>query len=818
MMILGRPGSEGSRVIVLTSQSHQLGRMHWDQGFLNAQMDYDSWAAYFQSKLANVLFVREFDRLAALRSVEKHGNGAKDTTGNLKPRCTAHAINPGLAPTGITRELSTIAKTAYFGGVVGRRSVGVASATTLHCCIGKQHEAVVGGGYYEECEEVLLWDKTDDAVPEGELPEETSLEAAARLWALSEWMVQENSTWTEAHSYLFDDLTEGALEAVVEQPAEAQEEPLEKVFDYEVLAKVMAMEPEAEGEERPMDFGEAAEADGEWEEPQFDPQAAQLAAAEAAAKRAAKLGPRGGSRKGAGKSNNTGPAEDDGVEMAVLLSPAAAAVSPRTEPKRRRAPVNTPEIEVIDPLARPAGAGGGSPPPPMSTLQEDAGGAAAAVEQEKSTDGTGGAAAKPESSKKQGVGRSEGPVQRMEWGVMADDERAAAMLLGWDRDGSGWEDGSKPSWEPAVADGPTEREWRKLSGDERAGGKVLGYDHVRWDNEMAPEIVEAKAKAKKEADEAAELAMLARAAKVDAELAREERRLAAAEKERERKERKAKVAAAKAQRKAAIEAEEKEKLAADAVKKMKEEQEAEREARQKKERKKKAAKEAAEAAAAMAAAARGESGKDSPSAASSGTASQMVDVDPDEATADAARKKKTEANRKKKEKQKAKKKLEKELEASHQAKAAEAAIAEVARRSPSPVRVEEPPAVEKDDDQDEAGSDEAEDAAAAEAAEVEAALEAQAKAAFAALAAGMKEGKASPSGTPQKGFGASAAEPGTPTTPGTPGTPDEKKQAVVAAKADYFFGQAMKLHNEFANIEARSGNRKLSCVYLTCRM
>jgi hypothetical protein len=35
-----------------------------------------------------------------------------------------------------------------------------------------------------------------------------------------------------------------------------------------------------------------------------------------------------------------------------------------------------------------------------------------------------------------------------------------------------------------------------------------GYGQINWDNEMAPEIVETKAKAKKEADEAAELAML----------------------------------------------------------------------------------------------------------------------------------------------------------------------------------------------------------------------------------------------------------------------------------------------------------------------
>ena len=99
------------------------------------------------------------------------------------------------------------------------------------------------------------------------------------------------------------------------------------------------------------------------------------------------------------------------------------------------------------------------------------------------------------------------------WLIFAD------MCGRWDRDGSGWEDGSNPSWEPAAADAPSEREWRKLASPERAAGQVLGYDQVRWDNEMAPEIVEAKAKAKKEVDEAAELAMLARAAKVDAELA-----------------------------------------------------------------------------------------------------------------------------------------------------------------------------------------------------------------------------------------------------------------------------------------------------------
>ena len=59
---------DGARLVVLSAESHSLGRMHWERGFLNAEKDYEPWEAYFQSKLANVLFVREFDRLAAQRA------------------------------------------------------------------------------------------------------------------------------------------------------------------------------------------------------------------------------------------------------------------------------------------------------------------------------------------------------------------------------------------------------------------------------------------------------------------------------------------------------------------------------------------------------------------------------------------------------------------------------------------------------------------------------------------------------------------------------------------------------------------------------
>jgi hypothetical protein len=102
----------------------------------------------------------------------------------------------------------------------------------------------------------------------------------------------------------------------------------------------------------------------------------------------------------------------------------------------------------------------------------------------------------------------------------------------------------------------------------------------------------------------------------------------------------------------------------------------------------------------------------------------------------------------------------------------------------------------------------------------EAALEAQAKAAFATLAAAVSAGPG-PNGEVDNNAPTSSGIPvRTPgrsgrfrvsETPSPSGSPaDEKKQAVVAAKADYFFGQATKLHDEFAAIERRSGVRKLS--------
>src|SRR3954465_8846509 len=60
--ILGREGirNEGSRVVTVSSSAHKPGRVDFDD--LMAERSYRKWSAYYQSKLANLLFAYELQR------------------------------------------------------------------------------------------------------------------------------------------------------------------------------------------------------------------------------------------------------------------------------------------------------------------------------------------------------------------------------------------------------------------------------------------------------------------------------------------------------------------------------------------------------------------------------------------------------------------------------------------------------------------------------------------------------------------------------------------------------------------------------------
>jgi NAD(P)-dependent dehydrogenase (short-subunit alcohol dehydrogenase family) len=54
--------ADAPRVITTSSQAHRMGRMRWDD--LQWERGYERWRAYGQSKLANLLFMRELGRRA----------------------------------------------------------------------------------------------------------------------------------------------------------------------------------------------------------------------------------------------------------------------------------------------------------------------------------------------------------------------------------------------------------------------------------------------------------------------------------------------------------------------------------------------------------------------------------------------------------------------------------------------------------------------------------------------------------------------------------------------------------------------------------
>jgi NAD(P)-dependent dehydrogenase (short-subunit alcohol dehydrogenase family) len=105
------------RVVTVSSGAHRMGRMRWDD--LQWQRRYQRWLVYGQSKLANLLFMRELQRRAdaagaPLRSVAAHpgyaatglqvagarmeGSGIKERISELGNRLFAQTDEQGALP------------------------------------------------------------------------------------------------------------------------------------------------------------------------------------------------------------------------------------------------------------------------------------------------------------------------------------------------------------------------------------------------------------------------------------------------------------------------------------------------------------------------------------------------------------------------------------------------------------------------------------------------------------------------------------------------------------------------------------------------
>ena len=152
---------EHSRVVTVSSLGHRAGRLQLDDVMFDNRR-YDRWGAYFQSKLANVLFSRELDRrlksnLDSVRSVGCH---------------------PGTASTEIGKTGTSVANSVIrtFFPVVARSADRGATAV-VHAATA----AVDGGEFFGP--RFLAFGRPRQETPSRRARND---EVARRLWELSE--------------------------------------------------------------------------------------------------------------------------------------------------------------------------------------------------------------------------------------------------------------------------------------------------------------------------------------------------------------------------------------------------------------------------------------------------------------------------------------------------------------------------------------------------------------------------------------------------------------------------------------------------------
>jgi NAD(P)-dependent dehydrogenase (short-subunit alcohol dehydrogenase family) len=159
-----------ARIINLSSGGHMISDVDWqDPNF--EHRPYNSWAAYGQSKTANVLFTVELERRLGGRGVH------------------AFAVHPGRIQTELGRymtkedvaALGAMAKSAPAGagGMPAYKTIPAGAATSVWAATAPEL-AQQGGTYLADC-----------AVSAEHAPWATDAEAARRLWTLSEQLVGE---------------------------------------------------------------------------------------------------------------------------------------------------------------------------------------------------------------------------------------------------------------------------------------------------------------------------------------------------------------------------------------------------------------------------------------------------------------------------------------------------------------------------------------------------------------------------------------------------------------------------------------------------
>lgn len=152
--------ADDGRVVMLSSSAHSnapLGGIEFDN--LDGARGYRPWAAYGQSKLANLLFAKALaQRFAGTRQ-------------------TAYAVHPGVIRTNLVRHMNPVVRgiMAVFGAVF-LKSIPQGAATQCFCAVNPGAVAL-SGNYFADCNVAQCRAEANDAA------------LARKLWDTSEKII-----------------------------------------------------------------------------------------------------------------------------------------------------------------------------------------------------------------------------------------------------------------------------------------------------------------------------------------------------------------------------------------------------------------------------------------------------------------------------------------------------------------------------------------------------------------------------------------------------------------------------------------------------
>jgi NAD(P)-dependent dehydrogenase (short-subunit alcohol dehydrogenase family) len=162
-----------SRLVVLSSIANRRGGINWDD--VNWEKGYDKWLAYAQSKTANILFAKQFNKLYAAEGIQ------------------AYALHPGGIMTNLTQYVTREEqeKMGWFkedGTIQDRfKTVEQGASTSVYAALAPELDGH-GGEYLENCA-ISKGINTDPKEFWGMAPHAVDMESAERLWKLSEELV-----------------------------------------------------------------------------------------------------------------------------------------------------------------------------------------------------------------------------------------------------------------------------------------------------------------------------------------------------------------------------------------------------------------------------------------------------------------------------------------------------------------------------------------------------------------------------------------------------------------------------------------------------